>query len=56
MLEVGGGLDLGEEPLAAQDGESSSRSTLSATLRSWRTSCAKYTVAMPPAPSSRSMT
>ncbi len=55
MLQVGNGLDFLDEPLGSEHGRSSSFNTLTATVRSCLTSCAKYTVAMPPAPSSRSM-
>ena len=55
MAEIREHADLAMEALRVRRG-TSPRRTLIATGRSCRTSCARYTVAMPPAPSSRSMT
>jgi hypothetical protein len=55
VLEDGRGLDLDHEPLGPSTAASSGLRTLSATLRACFRSSARYTVAMPPAPSSRSM-
>ena len=54
VLEPGRGLDLAQEALRAERRASSGWSTLSATGRSCLMSRARYTVAMPPRPSSRS--
>jgi hypothetical protein len=54
MLEAGRYLDFGEKPLDAEDRGQLGLSTLRATLRWCRTSRARYTVAMPPRPTSRS--
>ena len=55
MLQAGRHADLTLEALGAEGWASSGWSTLSATGRSCRTSCARKTVAMPPRPSSRSI-
>ena len=55
MLEIGGELDLGQEPSAPITAASPGRRSLRATLRSCRRSWARYTVAIPPAPISPSI-
>ena len=55
MLEVRGDLDLAQEALDAEHGAESGSRTLSATSRSCLRSRARYTVAMPPRPISRSI-
>ena len=55
MLQVRGGLDLLEKTLPAPKiAASSGRRTLRRRVRLLRRSCGRYTVAMPPWPSSRS--
>ncbi len=48
MLQVRRDANFGEKSLAADDRAESGVSSLIATLRSWRRSSARYTVAMPP--------
>ena len=55
MLQIGGGLDLARNRSAPITAASSGRRTLMATFRSCLRSWARYTVAMPPCPSSRSI-
>ena len=55
VLQPRGDPDLPEEPLGAEGSASSGWRTLSATGRSCLRSWARYTVAIPPRPSSRSI-
>ena len=54
VLEGGGDADFAEEAVAAEQAESSGRSTLMATGRSCFRSLARKTVAIPPSPAWRS--
>jgi hypothetical protein len=55
MFETGGELDLAQEPLAADRGGQLGPEDLIATGRSSFKSSAKYTIAIPPRPSSPSI-
>ena len=55
MLQVCGGADFRQESLAAERGAEVGMQHLDGDIWSCLRSCARYTVAMPPAPSSRSI-